>query len=436
MLQPRLPLRRICAQCQTFSSTLHRRYATQVIDSIASTRPVDNADADVNYQPQSQTLQTSVNSALRRYTPRTPGLRHLIRPRNDHLWKGKALRSLTYPKKGHSRGGRNRTGRITVRHRGGGHKRRIRIVDFHRSEPGQHFVERIEHDPNRSAHIALVRNVKTGIQSYILAAEGMRAGDVVTSYRAGVPKELLGDDENVDMGMLASKTAYRGNCLKLGMIPVGTPIFNIAPTKKDGGKFARSAGAHGILIGKGEDTVQREMIKAIGDNKNLDLSRLAPEQLAKFEKAAGYVTVKLTSGEIRLIDKEAVATIGVASNVNNKYKQLGKAGRSRRLGIRPTVRGTAMNTNDHPHGGGRGKSKGNKIPVSPWGVPVSLELMLQSSNHTDFHRQNLATKLDLRIRSILLSFKVAPGIMASEGSRQHRVLVTCTITTLQRLYSV
>ena len=164
MLQPRLPLRRICAQCQTFSSTLHRRYATQVIDSIASSRPVDSADAEVNYQPQSQTLQTSVNSALRRYTPRTPGLRHLIRPRNDHLWKGKALRSLTYPKKGHSRGGRNRTGRITVRHRGGGHKRRIRIVDFHRSEPGQHFVERIEHDPNRSAHIALVRNVKTGTQ--------------------------------------------------------------------------------------------------------------------------------------------------------------------------------------------------------------------------------------------------------------------------------
>lgn len=401
MLQPRLPLRRICTQCQFLSSTLQRRYATQVVDPIAPSRTTDNAEADVTSQPQNQALQTSSNTALRKYTPRTPGLRHLVRPRNDHLWKGKPLRSLTYPKKGHARGGRNRTGRITVRHRGGGHKRRIRIVDFRRADPGQHFVERIERDPNRSAHIALVKSVTTGKQSYILAAEGMRAGDVVTSYRAGIPKDLLGADENIDMGMLASKTAYRGNCLKLGMIPVGTPIFNIAPNKMSIGKFARSAGAHGILIGKGEDTVQREMIKAIGDSSNLDLTKLAPEQLAKFEKAAGFVTVKLTSGEIRLIDKEAVATIGVASNINNKYAQLGKAGRSRWLGIRPTVRGTAMNTNDHPHGGGRGKSKGNKIPVSPWGVPVSLSTDHVKLNDANFHRPNLASRPDLSTRSIL-----------------------------------
>jgi len=279
---------------------------------------------------------------------------------------------LTFPKKGQSRGGRNRTGQITVRHRGGGAKRRIRIVDFKRADPGKHFVERIEHDPNRSAHIALVKNFKTGKQSYILAAEGMRAGDVVESYRSGLPTDLLKSmGGSVDMGVIASKTAWRGNCLKLGMIPVGTPIFNIAPYADSYGKFARSAGTHGIIIGKGEDTVQKEMIKAMGEESKLDLTTLSREQLQRFEKAANYVTVRLSSGEIRLFDKEAVATIGVASNVNFKYTSLGKAGRKRWLGIRLTVRGTAMNTVDHPHGGGRGKSKGNKIPVSPWGVPVS-----------------------------------------------------------------
>ncbi|KAK5947180.1 mitochondrial 54S ribosomal protein rml2 [Knufia obscura] len=342
----------------------------QVVDPIAPSRTQEDAVLPTAL-PQSTALQRKTNSALRRYTPRTPGLRHLIRPQNDHLWKGRPVHALTFPKKGHARGGRNRTGRITVRHRGGGHKRRIRTVDFDRSAPGQHYVERIEHDPNRSAHIALVRDAKTGKQSYILAAEGMRAGDVVTSYRAGLPKELLKDmGDSVDMGVIASKTAMRGNCLKLGMIPVGTPIFNIAPNKDSYGKFARSAGTHGIIIGKGEDVVQKEMVKAMGDTGTLDIASLSQEQLIKFEKAANYVTVKLSSGEIRLIDKDAIATIGVASNANYKYTSLGKAGRKRWLGIRPTVRGTAMNTVDHPHGGGRGKSKGDKVPVSPWGVPT------------------------------------------------------------------
>lgn len=201
----------------------------------------------------------------------------------------------------------------------------------------------------------------------------MRAGDVVESYRSGLPKHLMKSMRgNIDLGVLASKTAYRGNCLKLGMIPVGTPIYNIAPYKDSYGKFARSAGTHGIIIGKGEDTVQKEMIKVMGDKSQLDVDSLTGEQLIKFEKLANYVTVKLSSGEVRMIDKEAVATIGVASNIDFKYQQLGKAGRQRWLGIRPTVRGTAMNTNDHPHGGGRGKSKGNKPPVSPWGVPVSF----------------------------------------------------------------
>ena len=238
-------------------------------------------------------------------------------------------------------------------------------------------METIEHDPGRTAHIALLRNMRTGGKSYILAAEGLRAGDMVESYRSGLPQELIDEmGGHVDQGVLASKTAHRGNCLQLGMIPVGTPIFNITPDKDDIGKICRSAGTHGIVVGKGEDTVQKEMVKIFGDSGEMDLSTLTMEQLLKFEKAANYVTVKLSSGEVRLIDKNAVATIGIASNVNFKYTSLGKAGRARWLNIRPTVRGLAMNACDHPHGGGRGKSKGGRIPSSPWGKQVSLMLHL------------------------------------------------------------
>ena len=331
------------------------------------------ASSNLTYgEGQGRIASTKFEVRLRRYTPRTPGIRHLIRPLNEHLWKGRPLHRLTFPKKGHGLGGRNMTGHVVVRHRGGGHKRRIRTVDFGRKEGGKHLVERIEHDPGRTAHIALVCNLQTGERSYILAAEGMRAGDKVESFRPGLPKSLVEEmGGTMDQGVIASKTAHRGNCLKLGMIPVGTTIFNITPDAKSIGKICRSAGTHGIIVGKGEDIVQKEMIKVIGDTGNLDLSSLTSEQLRKFEKAANYVTVKLSSGEIRLIDKEAVATIGVASNVNYKYTSLGKAGRARWLGIRPTVRGLAMNAMDHPHGGGRGKSKGDRIPSSPWGKQVS-----------------------------------------------------------------
>ncbi|KAF7846279.1 hypothetical protein BT93_L4717 [Corymbia citriodora subsp. variegata] len=378
MLQLRLPIRSICRQCQNQASSLRRSYATQVIDPIKPSHiSTDTSDSAVlPQQPQSTNFKLSGapdEAALKRYVPRTPGLRHLVRPRNDHIWKGRPIKSLTLPKKGQARGGRNDSGRIRVRHRGGGHKRRIRLVDFTRATPGKQIVERIEHDPNRSAHIALVRSADgTGVPSYILAAEGMRAGDVIESYRSGIPEELMqAMGGQIDQGIIASKTAFRGNCQKLGLIPVGTPIFNIAPDKDTYGKIARSAGTHGMIIGKGEDTVQKEMLRAMGDSDILDLTQLSPGQLKKFEKAANYVTVKLSSGEVRLIDKDAVATIGVASNVNFKYRQLGKAGRKRWLGIRPTVRGVAMNTVDHPHGGGRGKSKSNRDPVSPWGIPVS-----------------------------------------------------------------
>ncbi|KIW99619.1 uncharacterized protein Z518_11032 [Rhinocladiella mackenziei CBS 650.93] len=382
MLQPRIPFRSLCRKCQLSTPGFRRSYA-QVIDPVhPSTSVLDTARADPPVALPQDRIGPDVGEVrLRRYTPRTPGIRHLIRPLNEHLWKGRPVFSLTYPKKGHGKGGRNDTGHVVVRHRGGGHKRRIRIVDFRRSEGGKHLVERIEHDPGRTAHIALVRNVETGKRTYILAPEGLRAGDYVESYRSGLPKSLLEEmGGQMDQGVIASKTAWRGNCLKLSMIPVGTPIFNITPTAHGIGKFCRSAGTHGIIVGKGEDAVQKEMIKLIGDSGTLDLSTLTKDQLKKFEKAANYVTVRLSSGEVRLIDKEAVATIGVASNVNFKYTSLGKAGRARWLNIRPTVRGVAMNAADHPHGGGRGKSKGNRDPVSPWGTPAKSGFKTRPKN--------------------------------------------------------
>lgn len=279
---------------------------------------------------------------MRTYKPRTPGLRHLKRPINDHLWKGKPLRKLTFPKIGHGKGGRNNSGRVVMRHRGGGHRRRIRTVDFKRMEPGKHLVERIEYDPNRSAHLALVESAKTKVKSYIIAAEGMRAGDVVESYRTGIPSELLASMGGVmDPGMLAAKTAFRGNCLPLHMVPLGTQVYNVGSTPGKGAVFCRSAGTYATVVAK------EERGKKVVD-----------------------VTVRLQSGEIRKVSKDACATIGVASNPHWHFRQLGKAGRSRWLNIRPTVRGVAMNAVDHPHGGGRGKSKGNVHPVSIWGTPA------------------------------------------------------------------
>ncbi len=371
MLQPRIPLRRLQQCWQAFTPTFRRGYAQVIKAKGLNEIAEDPAAFDIAPTPNVREQTVRGELALRRYKPRTPGVRHLVRPINDHLWKGRPWFALTYPKKGHSRGGRNNSGRITVRHRGAGHKRRVRTLDFHRIAPGEHYVERIEHDPGRTAHIALVTDKATHKKSYILAAEGMREGDVVQSYRSGIPKDLLDSmGGTIDQGVLASRTAWRGNCLPLGMIPIGTSVFNIAIDKDGPAKYCRSAGTHGIIVGKGEDTVQKELIKTIEEGGQLDLSSLSEEQMRKFEKAAKFVTVRLSSGEVRLIDKDAVATIGVASNVNYQYTSLGKAGRKRWLGWRPTVRGLAMNANEHPHGGGRGKSKGNVHPVSPWGTPV------------------------------------------------------------------
>ncbi|KAH8675326.1 translation protein SH3-like domain-containing protein [Xylariales sp. PMI_506] len=348
MLQPRLFARssqRVLASCQCAPRALQRSYATIQTSQESATIAVPTPSSTIGLKPQ-QAQGNSTNAILRTYTPRTPGLRHLKRPINDHLWKGGPFLPLTFPKKGMAKGGRNHHGRITVRHRGGGAKRRIRTVDFHRWAPGPQTVERIEYDPNRSSHIALLSDATTGTKSYIVAPDGMRSGDVVQSYRSGIPQDLLDSmGGSVDPGVLAAKTAHRGNCLPLHLVPVGTPVFNVGSHPKGGAVFCRSAGTFAVVESKDEET-RDDGTKVV---------------------TGKYVTVRLQSGEVRKCSKDACATIGVASNIHHQYRQLGKAGRSRWLNIRPTVRGVAMNKVDHPHGGGRGKSKSNRHPVSPWG---------------------------------------------------------------------
>ena len=349
MLQPRI--RPVCLQCRSLVSTVRRTYATAVEQKVAASTSTPDV---TSFTPPttSMPMRNKGGFQLKTYKPRTPGLRHLRRPINDHLWKGKPLRKLTFTKLGHGKGGRNNSGRVTVRHRGGGHRRRIRTVDYVRAEPGKHLVERIEYDPNRSAHLALVENIKTKVKSYIIASEGMRAGDTVESFRAGIPKELLASMGGVmDPGMLAAKTAFRGNCLPMHMVPLGTQVYCVGSTPGKGAVFCRSAGTYATVIAKEER-----------GKKVID------------------VTVRLQSGEVRKVSKDACGTIGVASNPHHHFRQLGKAGRSRWLNIRPTVRGVAMNAVDHPHGGGRGKSKGNVHPVSIWGTPVSSVHMMSAGS--------------------------------------------------------
>lgn len=267
------------------------------------------------------------SAIMRTYIPRTPGLRHLRRPINDHLWKGRPHLPLTFPKKGHAKGGRNVSGRITVRHRGGGAKRRIRTVDFERRRPGPHIVDRIEYDPGRSAHIALLTEKATGRKTYIVAADGMRAGDVVQSYMTGIPQDLLNSMGGIiDPGILAAKTVFRGNCLPVHLIPVGTVVYNVGSRAKGPAVFCRSAGTHATIVSKEEET-REDGTKVM---------------------TGMYVNVQLQSGEIRRVHKNACATIGVASNPHHQFRQLGKAGRSRWLNIRPTVRGLAMNRGKFP----------------------------------------------------------------------------------------
>ena len=252
--------------------------------------------------------------ALKKYNPTTPSQRGLVRVDKSDLWKGKPHKSLT---KGLTKsGGRNNLGRMTSRHRGGGHKRLYRMVDFKRSKLNcPATIERIEYDPNRSAYIALIK-YDDGVYSYILAPAKMKAGDKVMS----------GPDADI----------RAGNCLPLKNIPVGTIVHNVEMKPGKGGQLARSAGTSVSLVGKD----------------------------------SGYAQIKLASGEVRLVPLECMATIGTLSNTDRKNTIIGKAGRSRWLGKRPHVRGVAMNPVDHPHGGGEGKTSGGRHPVSPWGKPT------------------------------------------------------------------
>jgi large subunit ribosomal protein L2 len=252
--------------------------------------------------------------ALRTYNPVTPSLRGLVMVDRSELWKGKPVKNLTEGKT--STGGRNNLGRITVRWRGGGHKRRYRVVDFKRQKfdvPAT--VERLEYDPNRSAFLALIK-YQDGEQAYILAPQRIRAGDMVVS------------GERVDI--------KPGNALPMENIPVGTIVHNVEMKVGRGGQLARSAGTFIQLIGKD----------------------------------SGYAQLRLASGELRMVPVRCMATIGAVSNPDNKNTKVGKAGRNRWKGKRPSVRGVAMNPVDHPHGGGEGKTSGGRHPVTPWGVPT------------------------------------------------------------------
>jgi large subunit ribosomal protein L2 len=253
--------------------------------------------------------------ALRSFNPVTPSLRGTILVRRDELWKGKPVKTLTEGK--HSSGGRNNHGRTTVRFRGGGHKRTYRLVDFKRRAkfgvPAT--VERLEYDPNRTAWIALLK-YGDGELSYIIAPQRLKAGDSVVA------------GERVDI--------KPGNAMPLAAIPVGTIVHNVELKAGAGGKMARSAGTFVQLVGKD----------------------------------AGYAQLKLSSGEVRMVRAECMATIGAVSNPDNQNQQIGKAGRSRWLGRRPHNRGVVMNPVDHPHGGGEGRSSGGRHPVTPWGKPT------------------------------------------------------------------
>ncbi len=245
--------------------------------------------------------------------PTSPARRHVVSVKSD-LHKGKPLKSLTQAKS--KNGGRNNNGRITVRHQGGGHKQHYRIIDFKRDKfdiPAT--VERIEYDPNRSAHIALMLYAD-GERRYIIAPNKLKVGDEIISA------------ESADI-----KT---GNSMKLKDIPLGTNVHCIEIKPLKGAQMARSAGTSARLVAK-------EGI---------------------------YATLRLQSGETRKVLSECRATLGTVSNQENNLKSLGKAGAKRWRGVRPTVRGVAMNPVDHPHGGGEGRTSGGRHPVSPWGMPT------------------------------------------------------------------
>ena len=253
--------------------------------------------------------------AIRNYKPTTPGRRKMSALVNEEITTSTPEKSLTVTMK--KKGGRNNQGKITVRHQGGGVKRKYRIIDFKRNKFDiVGTVATIEYDPNRSANIALI-NYSDGEKRYILAPKGLKVGDKIVS------------GEKVDIKV--------GNACPLMNIPVGTVIHNVELTLGKGGQLARSAGQSAQILGR-EDK---------------------------------YVMIRLSSGETRKVLGTCMATVGEVGNEDYSLVRLGKAGRTRYLGIRPTVRGSVMNPNDHPHGGGEGRTPvGHKQPMTPWGKPA------------------------------------------------------------------
>ncbi|OGR95424.1 MAG: 50S ribosomal protein L2 [Elusimicrobia bacterium RIFCSPLOWO2_01_FULL_64_13] len=252
--------------------------------------------------------------AIKSFNPYTPSRRFITVEDFSTLTRTKPEKSLTLSLR--KKGGRNNTGEVMVRHQGGGHKQRYRIIDFKRDKDGVPAkVVSIEYDPNRSARISLV-HYADGEKRYILHPEGLAVGDTI----------LSGPQADI-------KT---GNSLSLSEMPEGTLLHNIELIPGNGGQMVRSAGTSAQLMAKEGD----------------------------------YATVKMPSSEIRLFSMRCRATIGQVGNIEHENVTLGNAGRSRHMGVRPTVRGTAMNAVDHPHGGGRGKSKGANHPSSPWGQPA------------------------------------------------------------------
>ena len=265
--------------------------------------------------------------AIKNYKPTTPGRRKMSALVNEEITSSTPEKSLTVTIK--KSGGRNNQGKITVRHQGGGEKRKYRMIDFKRNKqnvPGK--VVSIEYDPNRTANIALI-TYADGEKRYIIAPKGLEVG---TSIESG---------ENVDIKV--------GNALPIMNIPIGTMIHNIELRPGKGGELARSAGSSAQILGR-EDN---------------------------------YVMIRLSSGEQRKVLGTCMATVGVVGNEDSSLVKVGKAGRKRHMGIRPTVRGSVMNPNDHPHGGGEGRAPvGRKAPVTPWGKPA-LGLKTRKKKQSD-----------------------------------------------------
>jgi ribosomal protein L2 len=253
-------------------------------------------------------------------------------------------------------------------------RRRLRLVDFYRWEAGEQDVLSIEYDPGRSAHIALVQHRETARKSYILASDGLRKGDVVRSYRT-LQQQKQETSSSLDLGIFRTQAIRPGNVLPLHLIPIGTQIHAISLLPNGPAKLVRSAGAAGQLIalshrketptsaaaasGEAEASATSEDVETIDTSS---ATTAAPGQ-----GPPTHAQVKLQSGEVRLVPASCCATIGRVSNIDHEHVRLGKAGRSRWLGRRPKVRGVAMNATDHPHGGGRGKSKSNMHPKSIYG---------------------------------------------------------------------